>query len=209
MNRRDFVWGAGSLVALAGIGSAARVLPADAELLRPPGAASGSPFIALCTRCDRCRSVCPTEAIAPARLEDGLIAVRTPKLNFRLGWCNFCGKCAEVCPTGALPDYQREAFEFAGLPGQEFNRTDQVIGCAEVHQERCIAWVGPSSCTICSQKCPYEAIQLDEYNRPLVDSTLCNGCGVCENLCPSSQLLSFKGGQTRGIEVAPTLDGGA
>jgi ferredoxin-type protein NapG len=109
--------------------------------------------------------------------------------------------CAEVCPTDALPTYETNRFEFDGLPGKEFFETTLVLGTAVVNKDHCIAWVGPSTCTVCSEKCPYEAIALDEYGRPQVDLELCNGCGVCENLCPSSRLQSYKGGRTRGIEV--------
>jgi ferredoxin-type protein NapG len=78
------------------------------------------------------------------------------------------------------------------------------LGLAAVNKDRCIAWTGPSTCTVCSSMCPYHAITLDEYGRPQVDRGLCNGCGACENLCPSSRLQSYRGGQTRGIEVSPS-----
>jgi len=200
--RRDFVAAAGSVVALACIGGFARLVPAEAELLRPPGGQDDAALLALCTRCDRCRSVCPTQAIAPALLEDGLVSVRTPKLEFKLGWCNFCGKCAEVCPTGALAADGYDPFTTEALPGSEFYHTGMRLGLAVVDKERCIAWAGPSSCIICSQKCPYQAITLDKYDRPLVDDGLCNGCGVCENVCPSTRLTSYKGGYQRGIEIS-------
>jgi ferredoxin-type protein NapG len=205
LTRRGFVYATGSVVGLASIGAFAKLISPEAQLLRPPGGQDEDNFIALCTRCDRCRSACPTQVIAPARLEDGLVAVRTPKMNFKLGWCNFCGKCADVCPSGALPVSEADYFEFAGLPDKEFFETTSVVGIAAVNKERCIAWVGPSGCTICSEKCPYEAISLDGQRRPQVDLELCNGCGVCENLCPSSRLHSYQGGQTRGIEVIPRV----
>ncbi|MDR1422668.1 MAG: 4Fe-4S dicluster domain-containing protein [Coriobacteriales bacterium] len=202
LNRRDFVSATGLVVGLVSLGAVVKLLPADVHLIRPPGGQDEDGFVALCTRCDRCRSICPTQAIAPARLEDGLLAVRSPKLDFRLGWCTFCGRCAEVCPTGALPSYKAECFEFAGLPDEVFCKTQLKLGVAVINRDRCIAWAGPSVCTICSTKCPYQAITLDEYGRPLVDLDLCNGCGVCENLCPSSRLLSYQGGLRRGIEVS-------
>ena len=37
--------------------------------------------------------------------------------------------------------------------------------------------------------------------RPIVDSTRCNGCGICEYRCPSNTYRSFAGGTQRGINV--------
>ena len=35
----------------------------------------------------------------------------------------------------------------------------------------------------------------------MVDPALCNGCGVCENVCPALVYRSFSGGNRRGIKV--------
>lgn len=45
-----------------------------------------------CTRCGRCREVCPVDAIV---LDDA-------GRHIDRGVCNLCLKCAEVCPTGAI-----------------------------------------------------------------------------------------------------------
>lgn len=200
LNRRDFLYCAGAVAGLAALGGVA-VASGKEPLVRPPGGQDEDTFLSLCTRCDRCRSACPTQAIAPAVLEDGLIAVRTPKLNFKLGWCDFCGRCVEVCPTGALAMNCGDAFEAPGIGHAVFRTTDAVLGTAVVNQERCIIWRGQSECIACSQACPYEAISLDGSGRPVVEEDRCNGCGVCEYVCPSSRLLSFEGGTERGIGV--------
>ena len=205
MGRRDFVYAAGAIAGLACVGGAAKLAPGDESLIRPPGGGDEQEFFARCTRCDRCRSACPTRVIAPATLEDGLLSIRSPKINFKLGWCNFCGACAEVCPTGALATSGGARFAFDPMPDDEFFETSLVLGHAVVNEDRCIAWKGQSACVLCSQACPYEAISLDEYDRPVVDENACNGCGVCENRCPSSRLLSYGGGDVRGIEVEPAL----
>jgi ferredoxin-type protein NapG len=53
-------------------------------------------------------------------------------------------------------------------------------------------------------ECPFEAIALDEHMRPVIDLTKCNGCGVCENICPSNTYRSFRGGIRRGVNVEQT-----
>ena len=198
--RRDFVAGAGAVLGLCAVGGIG-VATAGDELLRPPGGQSESAFIARCTRCDRCRSICPTGVIAPANLEDGLVNIRTPKLNFKLGWCDFCGKCASVCATGAISNQRGEAFTAEGFSDRTFYETGAQLGVAHINEERCIIWSGQSTCKLCSQYCPYGAITLDELERPVIDANLCTGCGVCEYNCPSSRLLSYEGDKTRGIEV--------
>ncbi len=40
-----------------------------------------------------------------------------------------------------------------------------------------------SSCRLCSERCPAGAISLGES--PQIDRSLCSGCGVCINLCPT------------------------
>ncbi|MBC5583214.1 4Fe-4S dicluster domain-containing protein [Eggerthella sp. NSJ-70] len=202
LDRRAFVRCTGAVAGLFALGGAAAIA-GRSDAVRPPGAQDEARLLSLCTRCDRCRSACPTDVIAPAVLEDGLVSIRTPKLDFTLGWCDFCGACARACPTGALSDEAGRAFEFEGLPGRTFHETDAVIGRAAVNRDRCIIWRGQSTCTACSQACPYEAILLDEAGRPTVDERRCNGCGVCEHSCPSSRLLSYDGGSARGIEIAP------
>ena len=40
-----------------------------------------------------------------------------------------------------------------------------------------------SSCQLCFENCPHDAISFDGLLQ--VDNALCNGCGVCVNLCPT------------------------
>lgn len=47
---------------------------------------------------------------------------------------------------------------------------------AEINQELCIG------CDRCRQNCRFEAIQRDE--KYIIDAFACEGCGVCEALCP-------------------------
>lgn len=169
-----------------GLGGGGRALKAR-ELLRPPGGQDEADFIAKCLKCDRCRSVCHTSVIGPANLADGLLDARTPVMKFRLGYCDFCNQCVEVCPTQAL---------------QPFDKNTVKIGVATVRKDICIAW-NSGGCTVCKDECTYDAVTLDEKKRPVVDSGKCNGCGICEYVCPVLALRSYIGGNVRGIEVVP------
>ena len=180
--RRDFITASGGIASLIVLGCAARLASGD-EFIRPPGAPDEKSFLARCIRCNRCRSICPTSVVG---IGDGFAAARTPVMNFRLGYCDFCGKCVEVCTTEAL---------------RYFDKKSVRIGLAEI-TDRCIAW-NSGGCSICVEQCPYQAIFFDGQRRPVVDTAKCNGCGVCENVCPALVLRSYQGGTIRGIVVRP------
>jgi ferredoxin-type protein NapG len=190
-SRRTFLKIAGGVLVLFGLGETAKILKSE-NLLRPPGGQDEAAFISKCLKCDRCRSVCPTSVIGLANLSDSILDARTPVMKFHLGYCDFCNQCVEVCPTGALKPFDIETVK---------------IGLAVVEKEICIAW-NSGGCRICELKCPYQAITLDEQNRPIVDSLKCNGCGLCENVCPALVLKTYVGGNVRGIEVKPVSERG-
>ena len=130
VSRRSLLAGAAGAAMLLGLGGGARYAWAvsEHELLRPPGGQDAERLTSLCIHCDRCRQACPMGAIESCSIEDGLLNVRTPKVNFRqsavqrtlgtneyheatTGYCNFCDpdgtgcatkKCIAACPTGAL-----------------------------------------------------------------------------------------------------------
>lgn len=184
--RREFIVGAAGAVGLFALGGAGAAQAASLDpLLRPPGGQDEARLIASCTRCNRCRSVCPENVIVTAKLEDGLAGVRTPTLDFRRGMCTFCGKCVEVCPTAALAPVSMEG---------------AVIGRALVDAGECIAF-SQGGCQRCVDACPEGAIALDAAGRPVVDESSCNGCGLCEYVCPSASYGTYRGADRRGINV--------
>ena len=66
---------------------------------------------------------------------------------------------------------------------------------AEVDPEKC------SSCGICVNLCPYNAIVLEEVNgqyKAKVEAALCAGCGTCAAACPS-RAITFHGFTTEQV----------
>ncbi|QOS68972.1 4Fe-4S dicluster domain-containing protein [Eggerthella guodeyinii] len=191
VSRRGFVVGAagaGALLALGLVGFAP-----SGEICRPPGAQDEGRFLGACVRCGKCMEVCPSGVIVPAHLEDGIVGMRTPALNFslsasqlgsKLGWCDHCtasnggvARCVEVCPSGALSPDDGSSFE------------TMLLGKASINTDWCLAW-RLKGCTICKNACPLDAIAFDEHNRPVIDEDACNGCGSCEQACVSLESAS-------------------
>lgn len=173
--------------AVVGLGGFLKVLSRKKEFLRPPGALPEDHFLSLCIKCRKCEEICPQNIIEAVTITQDVADAGSPKLNFREGACDFCMKCVEVCPTGALEMMEVE---------------DIKLGIAQVVPESCIAWDW-GGCTLCEDACPYEAISLDERERPVVDAEKCNGCGFCEFKCPGAALRSFRSTSGRGIIVVP------
>ena len=150
---------------------------------RPPGAMEELPFLAACTRCGDCISVCPVDAIVKAPPGAGF-AVGTPMIDPTVQPCTVCDDmpCAAVCPTDALnvPVRLWEGLRLAAL---------------ELSPEQCIAFQGVE-CGVCARACPVgdAAIALDDSGRPIIKIEGCVGCGVCVRACvtaPSSLELHF------------------
>ena len=185
ISRRTFVCGAGATAGLFALGGVAAASPKNESLLRPPGGQDETLLFAACLRCDKCRSACPEGCISLGVVEDGFLNYRMPHIDFHKGMCTFCGECIAVCPTGALTP---------------FDESVDKIGIARVDPEQCIAYQ-LAGCRVCADKCPYDAISIDETGKPQVDEALCNGCGACEFACPSASLGAYSGAKTRGINV--------
>ncbi|HJV33791.1 4Fe-4S binding protein, partial [Geomonas sp.] len=160
---------------------------AQARLLRPPGAGKEDEFLSKCVRCGECMKVCLTGALYPALAQGGIEAVFTPVVTPRLGYCEYnCTLCGQVCPTAAIPN----------LPVKEKRRA--VIGKAVFDKNHCLPYAKKTNCIVCEEHCPFpekairsEIVEETDLNgkrislqRPYVLEDLCNGCGICENVCP-------------------------
>lgn len=209
ITRRGFIAGAVGAGCMVALGGATKLISQD-SICRPPGGQNEQQFIGACIRCSKCIEVCPNGCIVPAALEDGLVNIRTPRLNFSqsasqlhgaMGWCDHCAeynngvaKCAEMCPSGALT--LAEGSTFATMR----------LGVAHIETSWCLAWM-LKGCTLCKNACPQNAISFDDHNRPVVDESKCNGCGSCEQACVSLESVSVGAGgrsaTTRAITVQP------
>lgn len=159
----------------------------ESRLLRPPGVRSEDEFLKKCVRCGECMKVCLRSALYPAFSQAGIEGFYTPVLIPRLGYCEYnCTLCGQVCPTGAIPD----------LPPEEKKR--QVIGRAVFDKNHCIPFARRIDCIVCEEHCPIpqKAIRSEmqtvtgfdgtirKVKAPYVVEELCNGCGICEKVCP-------------------------
>ncbi len=160
-SRRTFIKMAGAAaVTVAALGSAS-LLPAEAGLVRPPGAVAESDFRHICLRCHQCLDACPEKAIASAHLGAGWSNVATPLLADA---CTLCMKCTERCPSGAL----------ARIPAAEAK-----MGTAVVLEKECVG------CDKCIKPCPTGAISKVPGKRLVaVDPARCTGCYTCVKACP-------------------------
>jgi len=218
LSRRGFLAGGIGAAAVVGIGGIGVLTHKNENILRPPGGQNESNFIGLCIRCDRCRSSCPRNTIHVSGIEAGLINLRTPGLDYRFGritsgfeklrsysdpfeglraiegegFCDFCELCIKNCPTGALTTFD---------PNEEW------IGLAVVIPELCIAFDNYGGCRKCVDYCAFDAITLDKDMCPVVAPEKCNGCGICENICPTNSYRTFTGLSQRGINVIPQTEG--
>jgi ferredoxin-type protein NapG len=179
--RRGVICGAVGAVALLALGCVDIV--SSEALVRPPGAQDEDMLLATCIRCQKCMEVCPQNAINITHIENGLLQARLPKMDFHLGWCNFCEdvnggpRCAAVCPTGAIA---------------KIDSPTVTIGVAQLTREWCLAYRG-TGCHSCQDACTYNAITLDADHVPVVNESVCNGCGACENACISLSAGSLSG----------------
>lgn len=167
-------------------------------LIRPPGGQSEEHLIAACIRCEKCYEICPRNVIKTAHIEDGIVNMRTPTFNFSENYCDWCVEenggdplCVSSCPTEALK-----------LP-VDATAENTIIGKAVINTNWCLAYL-LIGCRFCFDACPYEAMELDQNNRPVVITDRCNGCGACESVCVSLQNGSISEGATeRAIVVRP------
>lgn len=202
VSRRSLLIGVGSTAALLGLG--ALRYAGHVPLNRPPGGQDEAHLVSACIRCEKCYEACPRHVIKPAKIEDGLLGMRSPQLDFSTDYCDFCAEenggvplCVRNCPTEALL-----------LPANA-DAHNTIIGLAEIDQKTCLAF-RDTGCHFCFDACKqagYDAIQLDSEGysgRPYVIGDKCVGCGACESVCVSLQQGSIVAGATeRAIVVRP------
>ncbi|MHA1249916.1 MAG: 4Fe-4S binding protein [Candidatus Helarchaeota archaeon] len=58
---------------------------------------------------------------------------------------------------------------------------------SQVNQEICIG------CGTCVERCPMDAISLNDDDKAQVNSDRCIGCGVCAHFCPEHAITLLEG----------------
>ncbi|NTV48461.1 MAG: 4Fe-4S binding protein [Geobacteraceae bacterium] len=159
----------------------------QSRLLRPPGVQDEDDFLKKCVRCGECMKVCLKNALYPAAYQAGLEGIYTPLVIPRLGYCEYnCTLCGQVCPTGAIPSLPVEA------------KRREVIGKAVFDKNHCLPFARKIDCIVCEEHCPIpeKAIRsrdvqvsgldglVKTVKEPYLVEEICNGCGICENVCP-------------------------
>jgi ferredoxin len=159
----------------------------EVRLLRPPGVRNEDDFLKRCVRCGECMKVCLKNALYPAAYQAGLEGIYTPLVIPRLGYCEYnCTLCGQVCPTGAIPSLTVGA------------KRREVIGKAVFDKNQCLPFARRLDCIVCEEHCPIpeKAIRsrdmqvtgldgrIRTVKEPYVVEEICNGCGICEKVCP-------------------------
>jgi ferredoxin-type protein NapG len=154
---------------------------APERYLRPPGSLPEMAFLAACTRCGECITVCPPFAIRKVPADGGLQA-GTPYIDPNIQGCIVCETmpCARACPTDALT-----------LPPEGW--AGYRLATLELVPERCVTFLG-TPCRACADACPVgeRALSIDDDGHPVLKAEGCVGCGVCVRACitsPSSYIL--------------------
>ncbi|MBC8200454.1 MAG: 4Fe-4S dicluster domain-containing protein [Planctomycetes bacterium] len=135
---------------------------------RPPHAVPESEFVVGCTKCDACLEACPPHAIFRTPESEGIMA-GLPIIDADTQPCLMCDDmpCVPVCEAGVL-------------------RFDAPVamGVAKIDSIACLAFRG-TICTVCVERCPVEDAITMEAGRPMINSDICTGCGVCLYVCPA------------------------
>lgn len=184
--------------------------------LRPPGALPEADFNALCIKCGLCVNACPYDSLHLATAWEPR-PLGTPYYIPRQTPCYMCEDipCMKACPTGALSPRLTDI-------------RDARMGLATIDIENCLSWNG-MRCEICYLSCPVKGKAISVEPRPgvqgihaslvpVVHSSHCTGCGVCEKRCPTQEaaikvvqadLVKGEMGahyQRRGVDTLPKLE---
>ncbi|MDP2921829.1 MAG: 4Fe-4S dicluster domain-containing protein [Candidatus Omnitrophota bacterium] len=188
ISRADFLFLIGAAFLLSGFRF--KEGAAKKRLIRPPGVTDEREFLNKCVRCGNCMRICPTNGLQPVIFESSIAGIWTPHLVPEIGYCEYnCNLCGRICPTGAIPKLSLEA------------KKEKKLGTANIDKDICLPWSQNKECIVCQEHCPIptkavkiydEVFQGRKIQKPYVDSSLCIGCGICQNKCPTRPLRAIK-----------------
>ena len=61
-----------------------------------------------------------------------------------------------------------------------------------------------TGCGTCIEKCPVDAVYLNNDNKAEINKTRCIGCGICAHFCPEGA-ISLLEGMRKVYEAVPKL----
>ena len=157
-------------------------------VMRPPGALPEKDFLKACLKCGQCMVACPYDTLMLASVNDKILS-GTPHFQARNIPCYMCTDypCIKECPSKALTVEAITVNDVTSINNSK-------MGLAVIHKESCIAFWG-IQCDACYRACPLmgKAISLETDKnvhtqkhanlKPLINSDVCTGCGLCEHVC--------------------------
>ncbi len=188
ITRKDFLFLIASSFLF--LGFKGREDTAGKKLIRPPGVKNEHEFLNKCIRCGNCMKICPTNGLQPAIFESGLAGIWAPHLVPEIGYCEYnCNLCGKVCPVGAIPRLSMA------------QKKEQRLGTAMIDKFICLPLSQNKECIVCEEHCPVPTKAIKTYEemiagkrirKPYVDISLCVGCGICQNKCPTRPERAIK-----------------
>lgn len=157
----------------------ARVKQRAKHWIRPPYALDELDFLTTCTRCAECIDACPYQVVFPLPTRLGATVTNTPALDLINKGCHLCADwpCVTACKPGALkfPVKIQNSKPDSTVPIPP-------IAVASINQGTCLPYSGPE-CGACASSCPIPGALNWHSQKPLIDSELCVGCGLCREAC--------------------------
>jgi ferredoxin-type protein NapG len=137
----------------------------------PPGALNHQVFLQKCSGCFTCKASCPFGSIYIMSDSQGN---KLPFLDPSNHPCHLCDDmpCATSCPSGAIIKMPEHWVD---------------MGTSVLDDEKCLNTNG-MICKMCYFACPLTDKALvwdDNRHLPIINPTLCTGCGNCRGLCPT------------------------
>ncbi len=157
----------------------------DEAILRPPYGLSESLFQSECISCED--KACATHC------DEGIIIIKedgTPTLNFKKSGCTFCDECAISCKNKVLSLKHTDT-------------SDKINAIFQINFESCMAH-NKTICFSCKEPCIDDAILFNGMFNPIIDDSLCTGCGFCISRCPTNaieyKIINIRGNKNESKE---------
>lgn len=180
-------------------GGKAAVKAVDAQVkkqasrwIRPPFAIDELDFILACTRCSDCIEACPHQVIFSLSARLGAKFAGTPALDLLNKGCHLCEDwpCVTACEADALrlpaDDAATTDNENVASESEEATKDEQLIpprlAKVAINEDACLPYNGPE-CGACFSCCPVPGALTQDMFRPVINPSLCCGCGLCRENC--------------------------